>query len=66
MPALTPCASVTTATKLKAPAVVGVPVIAPVEVFRVRPGGREPLPILNVYGGVPPEAAKADEYAMPT
>jgi hypothetical protein len=36
------------------PAAVGVPVTAPVEVFRVRPAGKVPLPIENVYGEVPP------------
>ena len=30
------------------------PVTSPVEVFRVRPAGNVPLPIENVYGGVPP------------
>ena len=35
--------SVTLAVKLKAPAVVGVPVIAPVLVLRLSPGGRLPV-----------------------
>ncbi len=42
------CESTTWATKLYTPAVVGVPVIAPVEVLSVKPGGREPLMIENV------------------
>ena len=44
---------------------VGVPAIAPVEVFSDKPGG-SPFAILNVYGGVPPPAVNADEYATPT
>src|ERR1039458_4934099 len=48
----TPLASVTLIVKV--PAAVGVPVTAPVEVFRVRPAGNVPLPIENVYGAVPP------------
>jgi hypothetical protein len=37
------CESTTWAMKLYVPAVVGVPVIAPVEALSVRPGGSEPL-----------------------
>jgi hypothetical protein len=37
-----PDESVTVAVKVKAPAVVGVPVMAPVLVFRARPGGSAP------------------------
>jgi hypothetical protein len=36
------------AVKLYVPAVVGVPVIAPVEVLSVKPGGSAPLMIENV------------------
>src|SRR5580658_3710907 len=39
---------------VKVPEAVGVPVTAPVEVFRVRPAGSVPLPIENVYGATPP------------
>jgi hypothetical protein len=46
--AVLPCESTTWDVKLYVPAVVGVPVIAPVEVFRVKPGGSEPLMIENV------------------
>jgi hypothetical protein len=46
-----PCESV--AWILNVPEAVGVPVTAPVEVFRVRPAGSVPT-TLNVYGGVPP------------
>ena len=50
--------SVTVTEKLLDPAVVGVPVIAPL-LPRVRPAGRElPLARLQVYGAVPPVAAK--------
>jgi hypothetical protein len=42
------CESTTLAVKLYVPAVVGVPVMAPVEVLRVKPGGSEPLVIENV------------------
>ena len=37
---------------------VGVPVIAPVEEFNVRPAGSVPLVSDHIYGGVPPVAAK--------
>jgi hypothetical protein len=46
--AVPPVESVTFAVKLKVPAVVGVPVIAPVELFRVRPAGREPAEMEKV------------------
>ena len=37
---------------------VGVPVIAPVAAFNIRPAGSVPLVSDHVYGGVPPVAAK--------
>jgi hypothetical protein len=37
---------------------VGVPAIAPVEAFNIRPAGRVPLVSDHIYGGVPPAAAK--------
>jgi hypothetical protein len=40
--------STTWAVKLNEPAVVGVPVIAPVVEFSVNPGGNDPLVIENV------------------
>jgi hypothetical protein len=46
--AVLPFESTTWAVKLYVPAVVGVPVIVPVEVLSVKPGGREPLGIENV------------------
>jgi len=39
-------------------ACVGVPVIAPVAAFNMRPAGNVPLVSDHVYGGVPPVAAK--------
>jgi hypothetical protein len=39
-------------------ACVGVPVIAPVAAFNIRPAGNVPLVSDHVYGGVPPVAAK--------
>ena len=41
------------ATKLKLPAVVGVPERTPVLAFRVRPVGCVPLEMLHVIGAVP-------------
>jgi propanediol utilization protein len=49
--AVAPRASVTL--MVKVPDAVGVPVTAPVEVFRVRPAGNVPT-IENVYGATPP------------
>ena len=49
--------SVTVTVKFAAgPAVVGVPVIAPVELLRVKPAGSEPAVMANVYGPTPPVA----------
>jgi hypothetical protein len=48
------------------PAVVGVPVIAPVDELSESPGGSEPLIIENVYGAFPPVATSAELYATPT
>jgi hypothetical protein len=39
--------------KFDVPAVVGVPVIAPVFTFKLRPAGRLPLAIAHVIGVVP-------------
>jgi hypothetical protein len=52
--------SVTLTVKENGPAVVGVPVIAPVVVFSVRPPGSEPEAIANVYGAVPPVTVIAE------
>ena len=47
--------SVTPIVKFDVPAVVGVPVIAPVDPFNVRPAGSVPA-IVQAYGVVPPVA----------
>src|SRR5215813_7135751 len=44
--------------KLDVPAAVGVPEITPVLAARVNPAGSVPLAIDQVYGGVPPLAAR--------
>ena len=51
--------------KLKFPAVVGVPDIKPVAVFRVRPGGSAPDVMLHVIGAVP-LAVGVRLYGVPT
>jgi hypothetical protein len=51
--------------KLKAPAVVGVPEIVPVEALIASPGGNDPV-TLHEYGVWPPVAATACEYETPT
>ena len=52
--------------KFAVPAVVGVPLIAPVPAFNVSPAGSAPAVTLHVYGGVPPVAAIVCEYAVDT
>jgi hypothetical protein len=54
-------ASLTWAVKLKVPAPVGVPLMTPLLAFSVKPTGREPLAIDQVYGMVPPVAASVAE-----
>jgi hypothetical protein len=49
--------SVAVTVKLSFPAAVGVPVMAPVPPFRVRPSGRLPELTVQVSGTVPPAAA---------
>jgi len=66
VPDALPVESTTCAVKLNVPAVVGVPVMAPVELFSVKPAGSDPLVMENVYGGVPPPATRAELYATPT
>ena len=39
---------------------VGMPLITPVE-LRVRPGGKDPITVQLLYGGVPPLAVKVAE-----
>jgi hypothetical protein len=48
VPAEFPRESTTWAVKLKVPALVGVPLMLPLEVLRVRPGGSEPAVIEKV------------------
>lgn len=50
--------SATAAVKLKVPLAVGVPEIRPVLVARLRPAGRLPEVIDQVYGVVPPVARR--------
>jgi len=47
------------------PAVVGVPVTPPVEAFKLRPAGSDPVNE-NVYGVVPPVAPNAELKGTPT
>ena len=63
--ALTDAESRTRAVNAMTPAPDGVPVTAPVEAVRLKPGGSDPV-IENAYGGVPPEATNAELYATPT
>ncbi len=58
--------SFTWAVNVNGPAVVGVPVIAPVEASRLNPVGRPPDVIENVYGGTPPLATSVELYGTPT
>jgi hypothetical protein len=60
VPADVPVESTTCAVKLNVPDTVGVPVMAPVVVFKLKPVGKEPVIIENVYGGTPPVAASAE------
>jgi hypothetical protein len=46
--------SVACTVKLDIPAVVGVPVIAPVAAFKVRPAGKVPTETAHDTAGVPP------------
>ena len=58
--------SATCAVNANVPALVGVPAMTPVDAFRVTPPGRLPATMLQLYGVVPPVAARACEYAAPT
>jgi hypothetical protein len=57
--------SVTVGKNVVTPAVVGVPLISPDEVFSSSPGGKVPGGTLHVSGGTPPEEAIEDAYAVP-
>jgi len=50
--------------KLKEPAAVGVPEMAPDDADSVRPTGKAPELTLQVYGVVPPVASNVVEYAV--
>src|SRR5262245_47046663 len=58
--------SVTWTFTLKTPSVVGVPVMAPVDLLRPRPGGSTPPATLQAYGAVPANAGTEDECCTPT
>jgi hypothetical protein len=53
--------SVTRTVKFEVPAVVGVPVILPVEAFRAKPPGSVPVEMDQVYGVIPPLATNVAE-----
>jgi hypothetical protein len=55
--AVTEFASVALIVKLYAPAVVGVPLMAPVDVSKLRPAGNAPAETENAIGAVPPLVA---------
>ena len=57
VPAVGVVESVTLMEKLNDPAVVGVPLICPIEAFNERPAGNAPVLTDQVYGVVPPVAA---------
>ena len=50
--------SVTFTVKLKVPDVVGVPEMAPLEAVKLSPAGNAPALMLQLYGVVPPLAAR--------
>jgi len=59
-------ASVAVMVKVDVAAAVGVPEMAPVLVFRLKPAGSDPLATAYTYGETPPLATTLDEYAVPT
>jgi hypothetical protein len=61
-----PFTSVTLTQKNCATTTLGVPAMAPVVGLRVRPAGRIPSLMVNLYGAVPPVAAIVPEYGTPT
>ena len=50
-------ASVTLTVKFDVPVAVGVPLMTPVLLFRLRPAGSDPLSMLQVTGLIPPLSA---------
>ena len=55
--ALAPIVSITRTVKLDVPVALGVPLITPVEAFKLSPAGSDPLIILQVFMPLPPDAA---------
>jgi hypothetical protein len=62
---LVPTALVAATANVATPIAVGVPLTTPVEAFKIRPAGSEPL-VTDQVMGVVPEAAKVCEYGVPT
>jgi hypothetical protein len=58
--------STTWAVKLNGAELLGVPMMAPVALFRAKGGGSKPEMIENVYGGTPPVATRLELYGVPT
>ena len=58
-------ASVAVMVRFAVPLAVGVPLIAPVAVLRLRPGARLPAVMAKLYGAVPPAALMVAEYGVP-
>jgi len=58
--------SITWAVNEDVPAATGVPLIAPVERFRLSPCGRLPEMMEKEYGGTPPVAMRLEAYGVPT
>src|SRR5579871_610846 len=63
---VTEALSVTWTVKVKSLALVGEPLMAPDDGARVRPAGREPDVMLQVYGALPPTTTMDCAYATPT
>ncbi len=59
-----PTVSVAVIAKLYSPAVIGVPVIAPVAAFKLSPVGKEPNVTAYVFAPVPPVAVTVCEYGI--
>ena len=58
--------SFTVTVNVTLPAAMGVPVIAPVDAFKLNPGGSVPVVTVHVFGATPPADASVTEYAVPT
>ena len=58
-------ASVTLTVKSDTPEPVGVPVIAPVDEFRLSPAGSDPERMLHVYGVAPPAGGQRRRVRLP-